>query len=121
MKARLRDEDPRIGDVRGRGAMIAVELVCPGTKMPDPKLTKEVAVAAHRVGVIVLTCGTYGNVLRFLPPLAIATICCTRRSMSSPASWRSRDDPDPVVTSAGPLDEARIAQHFGRSTPCHEQ
>ena len=67
--ARLQAQDPRIGDVRGRGAMIAVELVEPGTKSPDPLLTKEVAAAAHRAGVIVLTCGAHGNVLRFLPPL----------------------------------------------------
>ncbi|MEP9362754.1 4-aminobutyrate--2-oxoglutarate transaminase [Nocardioides sp. CN2-186] len=64
--------DARIGDIRGRGAMIAVELVKAGTDEPEPELAKAVAVAAHRQGVIVLTCGTYGNVLRFLPPLAIS-------------------------------------------------
>ncbi|WKN46940.1 4-aminobutyrate--2-oxoglutarate transaminase [Nocardioides sp. Arc9.136] len=68
---RLQADDARIGDVRGRGALIAVELVEPGTTTPDPVLTRELAAAAHRAGVIVLTCGTYGNVLRFLPPLAI--------------------------------------------------
>jgi len=66
---RLAADDARIGEVRGRGAMIAVELVEPGTTTPDAALTKEVAAAAHRAGVIVLTCGTHGNVLRFLPPL----------------------------------------------------
>ncbi len=64
--------DPRIGDVRGRGAMIAVELVRPGSLDPDPALAKAVAAAAHERGVIVLTCGTHGNVLRFLPPLTIS-------------------------------------------------
>ncbi|MDN4172345.1 4-aminobutyrate--2-oxoglutarate transaminase [Nocardioides sp. SOB77] len=68
---RLAADDARIGEVRGRGAMIAVELVEPGTTTPDAALTKEVAAAAHRAGVIVLTCGTHGNVLRFLPPLTI--------------------------------------------------
>jgi len=63
--------DPRIGDVRGRGAMVAVELVKPGTTEPDADLTKAVAAAAHQQGLVVLTCGTYGNVLRFLPPLSI--------------------------------------------------
>ena len=63
--------DDRIGDIRGRGAMVAVELVKPGTTEPDPDLTKAVASAAHAQGVVVLTCGTYGNVLRFLPPLAM--------------------------------------------------
>jgi 4-aminobutyrate aminotransferase/(S)-3-amino-2-methylpropionate transaminase len=74
MKDRLRamqSEDPRIGDVRGRGAMIAVELVKAGTIVPDAALTAAVAVEARRNGVIVLTCGTDGNVLRFLPPLTI--------------------------------------------------
>ncbi|MEE6167612.1 MULTISPECIES: 4-aminobutyrate--2-oxoglutarate transaminase [unclassified Mycolicibacterium] len=63
--------DPRIGDVRGRGAMIAVELVKPGTIEPDADLTKRIAAAAHAQGLVVLTCGTYGNVLRFLPPLSM--------------------------------------------------
>lgn len=63
--------DARIGDVRGRGAMIAVEFVKPGTTEPDAALTQAVAKAAHAEGVIVLTCGTFGNVIRFLPPLTI--------------------------------------------------
>ncbi|WP_148616287.1 4-aminobutyrate--2-oxoglutarate transaminase [Nocardioides rubriscoriae] len=74
MKARLhalQAADPRVGDVRGRGAMLAVELVVAGTLEPDAALAKQVATAAHREGVIVLTCGTHGNVLRFLPPLSI--------------------------------------------------
>jgi 4-aminobutyrate aminotransferase/(S)-3-amino-2-methylpropionate transaminase len=69
---RLQADDDRLGDVRGRGAMIAVEIVKSGTDEPDPLLTSAVAVAAHQAGVIVLTCGTYGNVLRFLPPLSIS-------------------------------------------------
>lgn len=69
---RLQADDDRIGDVRGRGAMIAVELVQSGTTDPDPALTAALAKACHADGVIVLTCGTYGNVLRLLPPLAIS-------------------------------------------------
>jgi 4-aminobutyrate aminotransferase/(S)-3-amino-2-methylpropionate transaminase len=69
---RLQADDDRIGDVRGRGAMIAVELVKSGTSEPDPELTKALSTAAHAAGVIVLTCGTFGNILRFLPPLAIS-------------------------------------------------
>ena len=69
---RLQADDNRIGDVRGRGAMIAVELVRRDGTDPDPELARQVATAAHRRGVIVLTCGTYGNVLRLLPPLAIS-------------------------------------------------
>jgi 4-aminobutyrate aminotransferase/(S)-3-amino-2-methylpropionate transaminase len=69
---RLQAEDDRIGDVRGRGAMIAMELVKPGTIEPDADLTKALCSAAHIAGVIVLSCGTFGNVLRFLPPLTIS-------------------------------------------------
>ena len=65
------DTDPRIGEVRGRGAMIAIELIDPATGAPDPGLTSRVAAACHAAGVIVLTCGTYGNVIRLLPPLVI--------------------------------------------------
>ncbi|HRO92346.1 4-aminobutyrate--2-oxoglutarate transaminase [Citricoccus sp.] len=60
-----------IGDVRGRGAMLAIELVKPGTTDPDPESTKAVAAACLAEGVLILTCGTYGNVIRLLPPLVI--------------------------------------------------
>jgi 4-aminobutyrate aminotransferase/(S)-3-amino-2-methylpropionate transaminase len=60
-----------IGDIRGRGAMIAMELVKPGTTEPNPALAGAIAKACHAEGVVVLTAGTYGNVLRFLPPLVI--------------------------------------------------
>ncbi|MFD4183296.1 4-aminobutyrate--2-oxoglutarate transaminase [Rhodococcus sp. NPDC058514] len=60
-----------IGDVRGRGAMQAMELVRPGGSEPDPDITKAIAAQAFEQGVIVLTCGTYGNVIRLLPPLVI--------------------------------------------------
>lgn len=68
----LQRADARIGDVRGRGAMLAVELVVPGTTDPDPALAKAIATACHQQGVVVLTCGTYGNVFRLLPPLSIS-------------------------------------------------
>ena len=69
---RMQADDDRIGDVRGRGAMIAVELVKSGTAEPDADLAKKLAAGCHAAGVIVLTCGTYGNILRFLPPLTIS-------------------------------------------------
>ncbi|RKS77256.1 4-aminobutyrate aminotransferase [Actinomadura pelletieri DSM 43383] len=69
----LAETRPEIGDVRGRGAMIAIELVRPGTKEPDPELTARIARRCHEQGLLVLTAGTYGNVLRFLPPLVIPT------------------------------------------------
>jgi 4-aminobutyrate aminotransferase/(S)-3-amino-2-methylpropionate transaminase len=61
-----------IGDVRGRGAMLAIELVQAGSKEPNPELTKTIAAACLKEGVIILTCGTYGNVIRLLPPLVIS-------------------------------------------------
>jgi 4-aminobutyrate aminotransferase / (S)-3-amino-2-methylpropionate transaminase / 5-aminovalerate transaminase len=68
----LQTADDRIGDVRGRGAMIAVEFVKPDTAEPDAALTNALATAAIAAGVIVLTAGTFGNVVRFLPPLTIS-------------------------------------------------
>jgi 4-aminobutyrate aminotransferase/(S)-3-amino-2-methylpropionate transaminase len=67
----LAETYPVIGDVRGRGAMLAVELVQPGTLVPDAAAAAQVARSCHAAGLVVLTCGTYGNVLRFLPPLVI--------------------------------------------------
>ncbi|MEI6694249.1 MAG: 4-aminobutyrate--2-oxoglutarate transaminase [Actinomycetes bacterium] len=75
MRARLEQiqaKVPAIADIRGRGAMIAVEIVKPGTLEPDDALTAAVAKACHGQGVVVLTAGTYSNVLRFLPPLVIS-------------------------------------------------
>ena len=67
----LADEVPAIAEVRGRGAMMAIELVVPGTLEPDPALAKAVVARCAEQGVITLSCGTYGNVLRLLPPLII--------------------------------------------------
>ncbi|HET7414840.1 MAG TPA: 4-aminobutyrate--2-oxoglutarate transaminase [Arthrobacter sp.] len=60
-----------IGDLRGRGGMLAIELVKPGGKEPNPEATKAIAAQCQAEGVIILTCGTYGNVVRLLPPLVI--------------------------------------------------
>ena len=68
----LQKSDDRIGDIRGRGAMMAVELVESGTKNPNAALTNAVAKIAGEQGVIALTCGTFGNVIRFLPALTIS-------------------------------------------------
>ncbi|MBC7724405.1 MAG: 4-aminobutyrate--2-oxoglutarate transaminase [Burkholderiaceae bacterium] len=61
-----------IGDVRGIGAMLAIGLVVPGTHDPNAAAVSSVAAYAAQHGVILLTAGTYGNVLRFLPSLAIS-------------------------------------------------
>ncbi len=67
----MKNNYPVIGDVRGRGAMQAIELVEPGTKNPNPAATESLLKHCHQNGVLVLNAGTYNNVLRFLPPLAI--------------------------------------------------
>ncbi|MFC7757425.1 4-aminobutyrate--2-oxoglutarate transaminase [Catellatospora bangladeshensis] len=68
----LADKYPQIAQVRGRGAMIAIELTKPGTLDPDPILTGAVNKVCHAAGLLTLTCGTWGNVFRFLPPLVIS-------------------------------------------------
>lgn len=61
-----------IGEIRGRGAMIAVELVVPGTRTPNRDALAAVTRHCYNNGVLTLTAGTLGNVLRFLPPLSIS-------------------------------------------------
>lgn len=62
----------QIGDIRGRGAMLAIELVAgAGDLSPNSALTGKLNAYCHSQGLVTLTAGTYGNVLRLLPPLAI--------------------------------------------------
>ena len=63
---------PIIGEVRGRGAMQAIELVEAGTKIPNTAAMNAVVKYCQSKGVLVLTAGTYSNVVRFLPPLVIS-------------------------------------------------
>ena len=67
----LQRSDKTISDVRGLGAMIACEFVHPETGAPDADRTKRVQQAALKKGLLLLTCGVYGNVIRFLFPLTI--------------------------------------------------
>jgi 4-aminobutyrate aminotransferase/(S)-3-amino-2-methylpropionate transaminase len=69
----MQENHPSIGDVRGRGAMLAIEIVQAGGTQPDSDRTTAINQFCHRNGVVTLTTGTYGNVLRFLPPLTIST------------------------------------------------
>ncbi|MEI3868513.1 4-aminobutyrate--2-oxoglutarate transaminase [Microbacterium sp. CCNWLW134] len=90
--------DPRLGDVRGRGAMVAVEFVDPATGAPDAALTAAVAKACIAEGVIVLTCGTFGNVIRFLPPLAIGDALLNEGlDVLANVLDESRTDSEPVL------------------------
>jgi 4-aminobutyrate aminotransferase/(S)-3-amino-2-methylpropionate transaminase len=68
----MQEKFPVIGDVRGRGAMIAIEFVEPGTHNPLSSAVDAVVKHCHQNGVLVLNAGTYGNVIRFLPPLNIS-------------------------------------------------
>lgn len=67
----LQRSNKTISDVRGLGAMIACEFVHPETGAPDADRTKQVQLAALKKGLLLLTCGVYGNVVRFLFPLTI--------------------------------------------------
>jgi 4-aminobutyrate aminotransferase/(S)-3-amino-2-methylpropionate transaminase len=67
----LASKYPVIGEVRGRGAMQAIEFVHEGSKEPNPQAVDAVVKYCQSKGVLVLTAGTYNNVIRFLPPLVI--------------------------------------------------
>jgi 4-aminobutyrate aminotransferase len=62
---------PRIAEVRGLGSMLAVELMHPDTHLPDPEFAKAVQARALKDGLLLLLCGSHGNVIRFLYPLTI--------------------------------------------------
>jgi 4-aminobutyrate aminotransferase len=62
---------PAIVDVRGRGSMVAVEFNDPQTGEPSPEFTRLVQQKAQENGLLLLSCGVYGNVIRFLYPLTI--------------------------------------------------
>jgi 4-aminobutyrate aminotransferase/(S)-3-amino-2-methylpropionate transaminase len=68
---RLAEAAPVLGEARGRGAMLALELVEPGTTAPNAAAALKLAAHCHAEGVLVLVCGTHGNVIRLLPPLGI--------------------------------------------------
>jgi 4-aminobutyrate aminotransferase/4-aminobutyrate aminotransferase/(S)-3-amino-2-methylpropionate transaminase len=67
----LRAEIPQIADIRGLGAMVAVEFLQPGTRQPDAEFTKKVQAEALKNGLLLLSCGVYSNAIRFLFPLTI--------------------------------------------------
>ncbi|NDA36674.1 MAG: 4-aminobutyrate--2-oxoglutarate transaminase [Actinobacteria bacterium] len=67
----MKKKYPIIGDVRGRGAMQAIELVIPGSKDPNPAALASIIKYCQQNGVLILSAGTYGNVIRLLPPLVM--------------------------------------------------
>jgi 4-aminobutyrate aminotransferase len=74
--AELQSRHRTIGDVRGLGLMIGVELVEPGTNRPDPAAFPFLAAHARQHGLFILDCGPDANVIRFVPPL-----CVTREEL----------------------------------------
>jgi 4-aminobutyrate aminotransferase len=71
--AELQRRHPTIGDVRGLGLMIGVELVRAGTNQPDPDAFPFLAQHTRENGLLILDCGPDGNVIRFIPPLCVTT------------------------------------------------
>lgn len=67
----LRADIPEIADIRGPGFMNAIEFNLPGSGEPNPDFANSVKAHALNAGLILLTCGVYGNVIRFLSPLTI--------------------------------------------------
>ncbi len=67
----LAESSPIVGELRGRGAMMALEFVEPGSKKPNADAAKQIAAKCMEQGVVILTCGTFGNNVRLLPPLVI--------------------------------------------------
>lgn len=67
----LVDDVPQIWDIRGPGFMNAVEFKIPGSATPNPEFTNRVREKALEKGLILLTCGVFGNVVRFLAPITI--------------------------------------------------
>ncbi len=67
----IRSTTPEIVDIRGPGFMVAVEFANPSNHVPDAGFTQRVRIEAQKRGLILLTCGVYGNVIRFLAPITI--------------------------------------------------
>ena len=67
----LRERLPAIAEVRGLGSMVAMECVAPATQAPDSALVARIQRQALQRGLLLLSCGQYGNVIRFLYPLTI--------------------------------------------------
>jgi len=67
----LKAKHPVIADVRGMGAMLAIEFINPATGKPAPEVAKALQAYSLSEGILILTAGSNGNVLRFLPALVI--------------------------------------------------
>ena len=98
----LRSKYDVIADVRGRGAMLAVELTAgAGDLTPEPDRHRRDQQHCHSQGLVTLTAGTFGNVLRFLPPL----VAPDHLLDGGPRHPRGRLRPRPRLTADSPMDE----------------
>jgi 4-aminobutyrate aminotransferase/(S)-3-amino-2-methylpropionate transaminase len=70
---KLASKHPEIAEVRGMGAMVAIEFLSTSDRKPMAAEVSKIAASCHKAGVVVLTSGMHGNVIRFLPPLSIPT------------------------------------------------
>lgn len=70
---KLQEEYPQIGDVRGKGLMVGTEFVIDGSQAKAKQLVKDVIHSSEEKGMLLLSCGTYDNVLRWIPPLNVTT------------------------------------------------
>ena len=68
---KAKEDCPYIADIRAQGSMVAVEFNDPQTGQPSPEFTRQVQERALQDGLLLLSCGVYGNVIRFLYPLTI--------------------------------------------------
>ncbi|GAB1471193.1 aminotransferase class III-fold pyridoxal phosphate-dependent enzyme [Chloroflexota bacterium] len=70
---KLQEEYPQIGDVRGKGLMVGTEFIVDGSQAKAKPLVKEVIHKAEEAGLLLLSCGTYDNILRWIPPLNVTS------------------------------------------------
>ncbi len=70
---KLQEEYPQIGDVRGLGLMVGTELIVDGSQAKAKQLVKDVIHSSEEKGLLLLSCGTYDNVLRWIPPLNVTS------------------------------------------------
>ncbi len=70
---KFQEEYPQIGDVRGKGLMVGTEFIVDGTQAKAKQLVKDIVHSAEAKGMLLLSCGTYDNILRWIPPLNVTT------------------------------------------------
>jgi len=68
---KFQEEYPEIGDVRGKGLMVGTEFIVDGTQAKARPLVKEIVNTAEQKGLLLLSCGTYDNTVRWIPPLNV--------------------------------------------------